>query len=217
MPAANVVSDSRALLSWTVDVREEVVEIFARLLLGLALLELRAVGGHHVPARAAGGERVRRDDLDAVLRQIVPALDPLRVPVANHEDDDGVGDHALVLAARSSRAPTMSASTRRVMSGSSENATTSARRPASTARLCSPEAPNDWSNSTPSPDARLVEVDQLGVRLARRRVGDEANVAAVGPASAASSDEEPPHPARARAANDCCKHDRGIKVSPPTP
>ena len=37
------------------------------------------------------------------------------------------------------------------MSGSSENDTTSALRPASTARLCSPEAPKEDLKPTPSP------------------------------------------------------------------
>src|SRR5436305_13322026 len=41
--------------------------------------------------------------------------------------------------------------TRRVMSGVVENATTSAGWPESTARLCEPEAPNDWPNVTPLP------------------------------------------------------------------
>ena len=39
------------------------------------------------------------------------------------------------------------------MSGSSENATTSAGRPAATARLWSPEAPYDWVNLTFLPAA----------------------------------------------------------------
>src|SRR5437763_14888460 len=41
--------------------------------------------------------------------------------------------------------------TRRVMSGSVENATTSAGCPESTARLCEPEAPNDRPKLTPLP------------------------------------------------------------------
>src|ERR1700751_5218316 len=41
--------------------------------------------------------------------------------------------------------------TRRVMSGVVENATTSAGCPESTARLCEPEAPNDWPKLTPLP------------------------------------------------------------------
>ncbi len=48
---------------------------------------------------------------------------------------------------------TMSASTRRWMSGSIENETTSASRPASTARLWSPDAPNDVLTPMPSPVA----------------------------------------------------------------
>src|SRR5204862_4762957 len=41
--------------------------------------------------------------------------------------------------------------TRRVMSGASENATTSAGRPDSTARLWSPEAPEEELHGVPSP------------------------------------------------------------------
>ena len=41
--------------------------------------------------------------------------------------------------------------TSRVMSGVVENATTSAGWPESTARLCEPEAPNDWLKPTPLP------------------------------------------------------------------
>ena len=46
---------------------------------------------------------------------------------------------------------TSPASTRRVMSGSSENSTTSAGSPPSTARDCSPEAAKDVSKLTPLP------------------------------------------------------------------
>ena len=46
---------------------------------------------------------------------------------------------------------TIPASTRRVTSGASEKATTSAGRPDSTARDCSPELPYDWEIETPSP------------------------------------------------------------------
>ena len=49
--------------------------------------------------------------------------------------------------------------TRRVMSGVVENATTSAGWPESTARLCEPDAPNDWPNDTPLP----AEVDANAV------------------------------------------------------
>src|SRR5437763_4994215 len=46
---------------------------------------------------------------------------------------------------------TIPALTRRDMSGSVEKATTSAGCPLATARLCEPEAPNDWLNATPLP------------------------------------------------------------------
>src|SRR5450759_61738 len=46
---------------------------------------------------------------------------------------------------------TRPASTSRAMSGASENSTTSAGSPASTARLCSPDEPYDSLNSTFAP------------------------------------------------------------------
>ena len=42
------------------------------------------------------------------------------------------------------------------MSGSSENSTTSAARPPSTARDCSPEEAYDWLKLTPSPSGVLL-------------------------------------------------------------
>ena len=52
---------------------------------------------------------------------------------------------------------TRSASTSRVMSGSSENSTTSAGRPPSTARDCSPDAAYDWLKLTPLPSGVLLK------------------------------------------------------------
>src|SRR6202044_3833370 len=46
-------------------------------------------------------------------------------------------------------ADTILSLTRSVMSGVVENATTSAGWPESTARLCDPDAPNDWLKPTP--------------------------------------------------------------------
>ena len=43
------------------------------------------------------------------------------------------------------------------MSGSSENSTTSAGRPPSTARDCSPDAAYDWLKPTPSPSGVLLK------------------------------------------------------------
>src|SRR5918997_787958 len=73
------------------DALEEVERLFGR----LALLDLGPVGGHEVPLGPAGGERVGRDDLDAVLGEVVPGLDVLGVAVADGEHHDGVGDEAL--------------------------------------------------------------------------------------------------------------------------
>src|SRR4051794_12853685 len=77
------------------DVLEQLLQIGERLFRGLALGDLAAVRRHHVPARAARGERVRRDDLNARLDQVVPALDVLRIALADDEGDHGVCDHAL--------------------------------------------------------------------------------------------------------------------------
>ena len=64
-------------------------------LLGLGLIAARllqrpAPGREIVPAGAAGGLRIGRDDLDAVLHQIAPVLDALRVALA-HQEHDGRG------------------------------------------------------------------------------------------------------------------------------
>src|SRR5690606_37773520 len=47
-----------------------------------------APGGEIVPARAAGGLRIRRDDLDVILYQIFPVADVFRVALA-HQKHDG--------------------------------------------------------------------------------------------------------------------------------
>ena len=78
-------------------VLEDLLEEVERLLLGLALLQLRAVGGHQVPLRAARRERVRRDDLDVTRDEVVPGLDVLRVALADGEHHDRVGDEPVVL------------------------------------------------------------------------------------------------------------------------
>src|SRR5215208_1793726 len=78
------------------DVVEELRQLRPRALRRPCLLQIRAVGGHHVPARAAGGERVGRDHVDALLQEVVPRLDVLRVPVAQDEDDDRARDEAVV-------------------------------------------------------------------------------------------------------------------------
>src|SRR5215468_11178543 len=56
---------------------------------GTELLLGIAPGGEIVPARTARGLRVRRDDLDALLDQIVPVLDALWISFSHQEDDGG--------------------------------------------------------------------------------------------------------------------------------
>src|SRR3954451_23146840 len=67
-------------------------------------------------------------------------------------------------------ASTIPASTSRLTSGSSENATTSAGRPLSTARLWSPDAPYDWVNVIPLPSGVLLNA---GIRAAYASFGVE--------------------------------------------
>src|SRR6266540_740151 len=76
--------------------REQLLEVRLRLLRCLALVDLGAVGGHQVPLRAAGLERVRRHHLEVLARDVVPALDFLGVALADHEDDHRVLDVAVV-------------------------------------------------------------------------------------------------------------------------
>src|SRR3954451_6796127 len=66
------------------DVLEEEAEEGGGLGVGLALGDLAAVGRHHVPARAAARERVRRDHLDARRREVLPLRDVLGVALARH-------------------------------------------------------------------------------------------------------------------------------------
>src|SRR5215212_1220998 len=76
---------------------EQLGQVVLGLILALARLELRAVGGHDVPLGAARGERVGLDHLNVVRDQVVPRLDVLGVALANDEHDDRVGHEALVL------------------------------------------------------------------------------------------------------------------------
>src|SRR3954453_10123685 len=66
----------------------------------LAAAALSAVGGHDVPLRRAARERVRGEDLDARLEQVVPGADVLRVALADDEADDRLRDEALRRRAR---------------------------------------------------------------------------------------------------------------------
>src|SRR5215213_4424801 len=66
-------------------VAEQLLQIGHGLLGRLPLLELGAVGRHHVPAGPTRGERVGGDHLDARLDQVVPSLDPLGVALAGDE------------------------------------------------------------------------------------------------------------------------------------
>ena len=127
------------------------------------------------------------DHVDARLDQVVPGLDVLRVALADREHHDRVGDDALVLVL----VPALVDDGRRPRAASrparARTPTTSAVRPASTARLWSPDAPYDSLKVTPLPARRLLERrDQLLVGLLRRRVGDEAELAAAAVASGRS-------------------------------
>ena len=190
---------------------QKCVDVGERLRRRLALLELGAVAGEDVPARASGRRGVRGDHVDARLDQVVPAGDVLGVALADHEHDDRVAREALARGSRSSLADTIPSLTRRVMSGVVENATTSAGWPVSTARLCEPDAPNDWPNETPLP--ALVCANAVvsasyaffGVEYATSwsfvlpaPLVDDAFVAD-GEELLLVESEEPPHPARAAA------------------
>src|SRR3954447_1493530 len=70
----------------------EVVEAGRRV---LAPTALGAVRGEDVPLRRARRERVRREDLDARVEEVVPGADVLRIALAHDEADDRARDEAL--------------------------------------------------------------------------------------------------------------------------
>src|SRR3954447_5433102 len=74
---------------------DELAQVVEAGLSVLAAAALGAVGGEDVPLRRARRERVRREDLDARLEQVVPGVDVLRVALAHDEADDGLRDEAL--------------------------------------------------------------------------------------------------------------------------
>src|SRR3954451_3671302 len=77
------------------DVFVQVIEELGGLLGALALLDLRPVGRHHVPACAAGGEGVGVDHVDARLQQVLPRVDALGIALADDEHGDRLGNDAL--------------------------------------------------------------------------------------------------------------------------
>ena len=96
------------------------------------------------------------------------------LPLRTMSETTDLRHEALVRRWSAQSSATRPALTRRVMSGSSENATTSAGRPASTARLWSPEAPKDSVNDDALARRGLLEArDDLVVDDLRGRVGDE--------------------------------------------
>jgi|GEM_PF-4554795 len=71
-----------------VELPDEGVGLLRVLVLGVGV----APGGEEVPAPASGGLRVRGDDLDVGLGEVVPVLDALRVALADEEHHGrGVG------------------------------------------------------------------------------------------------------------------------------
>src|SRR5215208_3305439 len=176
------------------DVREQPLEVLGRLLLAVAELEPRAVCRHDVPARAARRERVRRDHLDAVTRQVVPGLDAFRIALADDEDDDRIGDHAVVLVAVPvvSHEPGVDEALDVRGEGHRDHVRRQARLDGAALLAGAAVRLVEGDSAT---GARLLERrDDLLVRLPRRRVRDqrELSAARVGDASApaARGDEE---------------------------
>ena len=77
------------------DVAEERLHVLLGGLVAATRVLRRAVRREEVPLGRAGGGRVRRHDADAVLDEVVPAVDALGVALLDHEDDDRVGADAL--------------------------------------------------------------------------------------------------------------------------
>ena len=165
---------------------EEVLEVGLGLVLGLALLELGAVGGHDVPLGAAGGERVRLDDLDARLGQVGPAGDALGIALADDEDDDRLGHEPVVLVLVPVGGDEAGVHEPRHVGLERELDDVGRQAGLHAAALLAGRAVGLVEGDV-RPGVRLLEGrDQLRVRLARRRVGDERDA---GPAPAAAGDQ----------------------------
>src|SRR5256714_1779953 len=155
------------------DVVEELVQVRDRVLVGLALAAQRAVGGHDVPARATGGERVRRHDLDARLDEVAPVADVLRVAVPEHEDDHRARDHPVPAVLVPARADEARPHERPDVGLEREGDDVRVQAVHDRLRLVARRAVR-LREAHALASLRLPEgVDQLAVRLLRRRVRDE--------------------------------------------
>src|SRR5919106_563644 len=169
---------ARALVLDRNVLEEELAQVLDPLLLGCPLFELGAVGGHDVPLRAARGERVRRDHLDAFAHEVVPRPDVLGITLADDEDDDRLGHHAVVLVFRPVRGDESRVDEPRDVGLERERDHVRVE-----ARLDRPALLARGRVGLLEVDARtgrslLEGRDDLLVGLARRRVGDEREGAA---------------------------------------
>jgi hypothetical protein len=123
--------------------------------------------------RATGGERVRGENLDAVLEQVVPGGDPFRIAGANGEGDDGVGDHPLVLVG----VPVLGHQPRRDEAGDvrrqREGQDVGWQPGLDGAALLAGGGKRRFKLDAGALRRVLEQGDQLFIRLARGRVGDE--------------------------------------------
>ena len=85
--SAKVVVEPRAPVSSTGTLAIEAGDEVARRRLASRRASPVAPGGEEVPARAAAGLGVGRDDLDAGPDEVAPVADPLRIALADEEDD----------------------------------------------------------------------------------------------------------------------------------
>src|SRR3954452_3909158 len=169
------------------DVLEQRLQVVDGLGLRLALLELGAVRGHDVPACAAARERVRRDHLDARLREVVPGLDVLGVALAGDEDDHGVRDHALVLVLVPALVDEAAVDEPRHVRLERELDHVGGQATVDRTALVAGRAVG-LAEADALAVGRLVERrDQRPVGLLRRRVGDEVDLVAAARAAAAGA------------------------------
>src|SRR4051812_32084141 len=171
------------------DVLEEEAEEGGGLGVGLALGDLAAVGRHHVPARAAARERVRRDHLDARLREVLPLRDVLGVALARHEDDDRVGDHALVLVLVPALVDEAAVHQPRDVGLERELDHVGLEAAVDRAALVAGGAVGLGERHVLALWGLLEGRDQRGVRLLGRRIRDEAQLVAAARAAAAAGEE----------------------------
>ena len=144
------------------------------------------------------------DHLDAVLQQVVPGLDVLRVALARREHDDGVGDEAVVLVLVPVRGDLLGLDELVDVRRQRQRDDVGVQAGLDGAGLVAGGAVGLLEADVLAVGGLLEGGDDLLVRLLRRRVGDQAEAARAprGVAAAAAGREAQDHQEHQRQSRD---------------